>query len=31
LFVRNAEWEEFWTYTLNDLKESLEGGDEPSS
>jgi RNA polymerase sigma-70 factor (ECF subfamily) len=22
----NAEWEEFWTYTLNDLKETLEGG-----
>jgi RNA polymerase sigma-70 factor (ECF subfamily) len=26
----NADWEEFWTHTLNDLKETLEGGDGSS-
>jgi RNA polymerase sigma-70 factor (ECF subfamily) len=26
----NADWEEFWTQTLNDLKETLEGGQGPS-
>src|SRR5262249_13607920 len=23
----HADWEEFWTYTFNDLKETLEGGE----
>ena len=26
----NADSEEFWTYTLNDLKQTLEGGEEPT-
>jgi RNA polymerase sigma-70 factor (ECF subfamily) len=24
----NSDWDDFWTYTLNDLKETLEGNEE---
>ena len=23
----NADWDEFWTYTPNDIKERIEGGE----
>ena len=26
----NADWQELWTYTLNDLEQELEGGEEPT-
>ena len=26
----NANWQELWTYTLNDLEQELEGGEEPT-
>ena len=26
----NTDWQELWTYTLNDLEQELEGGEEPT-